>query len=177
MRYFASQLADLDSGQNSTWITAICMAAWTVFVDRFDGFFLDNPAFWTAVFWMSAFWGIDFILGASRAWVRGNFEPAKVAKSGYKWVRWMIVLAVGFMAKESGMIGGSVITGLLVSVVTLSEASSILRQVAEDSENPTAKRVLTHFANAADRRIDDIGEKVSGQKIETTTKKKDEAKS
>lgn len=131
---------------------------WSVVIERFSGFWATAPLFWLCIFW-----GLDFVLGSGRAYYAGEWRSKRALLSAVKLSVWCCVLLVAHALRDSRVIGGSIVSSLLETVVLFSEISSVLIHVGILSGVKLLIRTGEAFRSGSDRAANKAAEILEGQ--------------
>jgi len=153
--YLSFQLAQI-SPENKPLSTILLGGLWGVLTNHFGDFPASNP-----VFWVSIFWGMDWILGSCVALKNNNWSPRRSFHGILKWLLWMAVLTVAWGIRDMQFLGCTWIGGMIEVAIMLTEGSSVMRNCAILSNNPKAQRLLNKFADAADQKLSQIEARLS----------------
>lgn len=153
LKYFSEHLSEL-SGEGG--VKSCLVFVWGFLWSKLDGFAFSNT-----VFWVTLFWGLDLILGSWLAWREHRFSPSRATRSILKWLLWVVVLVVAWGIRDLGFWGSVFVAKVIEGAVILAEATSVLRNAASLSDNPRAKKLMNRFADVADKKLDELEQRLS----------------
>ena len=128
-------------------------AAFIVLVGILVGWYQRNAFVHTPpVVWVSVFWTMDWILGSILALYLRKWLPRKAFFSIVKWMVYVSALAVAFGLRESQILGGWAISGMIETAILCAEVSSVMRNGAR----LTNSKILHWFADSLDHKVDEL---------------------
>lgn len=108
-------------------------------------------------------WALDMVTGLWCAWERHDISPEKLARSFRKLLLYAFVMGLGIVLDKFGshypILGLNTMSPLywlINSAILLTEASSILRNAGDLSDNPRLKKLLERFADKADDQMSQL---------------------
>lgn len=109
-----------------------------------------------------ALWGIDMFTGIVMAVRRRQWSPTRMAWGVFKLILWCCALLVAWLLRNDGYPVTDVFSPLIEVSIILTEASSVLRNIAELMESITGKksRILAFFAQRMDSEIERLTSRV-----------------
>lgn len=154
IQFQLAQIAQTEDGRPP--LVAFLAFVWSQLNQHFNGFALSNP-----VFWVSIFWAMDWVLGSINAFRSRQWSPRRSFYGVIKWFIWMCVLSVAWGVRSSNFLGCSFIAACIEVAILLTEGTSVLRNCAELSDNKRAKRLLNRFADATEKKLEQLEERLA----------------
>jgi len=105
----------------------------------------------SAVFWLCVFWAADWATGSALAVREGRFEPRRARLSVWKLLTWLAVLGIAWGLRDSKVLGTTWAGACLEAGVLLTEASSVVRNLALLSSSERVRKVLKVYADKIDQ--------------------------
>lgn len=143
-------------------LSLIVGSTWGLVQAKLAGFW-----FTSALFWLSIFWLVDFLLGSGRAIAAGQWRARRALLSGAKLATGCLVLMTAHAMRDSS-VGGHVISqavaSLLEAVVLLAEFSSVLIHAGTLSDSKIVLRLGLAFRRGSSRAADRAMALIDGKK-------------
>lgn len=143
------------------WAALLIGGVWHALQDRFSGLLVTAP-----LFWLAAFWCVDFVLGSARAIARGEWAAKRALMSGTKLTAGALVLLVAHALRDCHVIGNQQVASLLETVVLLAELSSVLVHVGTMTNNRMILRIGLAFRRGSARAANKAMSYIDGKKEE-----------
>lgn len=124
-----------------------------------------------AVFYVTAFWVMSWILGFTLAWAKKEVSTKKAARSIGRWLLWMFALSVAWGFRDAKVMGGEFISGAIETLIMLTEGLRVFRLLAFWADHlgfKGADKLLSFFANTVENRIVEVEGKLSHVEVQQT---------